>query len=858
MNTRDYSRAFAAVIVVLCSFGAVVRAQAPSTETQTATTPGAASDSGYVDLARRGSGKLRQAINDYLKETGLRVGENPNGLWVQTGQVAVQGMGGAPGWGNNRKLAFVEAQLQAQAALVKSLSIKSTCITLRELFQDDSVLQPQFAEAKGFEERVQSKLEQLSEATIDKALKDLGETPAPIEKLESKRELYRKAVLRSSNQKAFSQVSGFYVLQCFEAVDEENPGKVSVGVVIGRRPNSLGWISLIAKGGGAQGVPRDKPGRSLAERVPQDPKVLYERFGVRVVTDETGQICLIAYGQDSPDVKKGMSPEEIESRIEAAETFAEQDAINALTEFLDASVAWQRRVDEGLRVGRTETSAKVDGVDVTRQDNFEDVIKKLNEKTVRWSSAYIKGVTPYYTWQGNHPEFGNPLVGCVLVWTPATATAAGRFGNSGTPGTGGGYKTTGPTPGVRRSQGEDVPNGNGGGEELRSAQPAPVDTPCDATEAIGVGMDRDNAIIQALENAVRQVCGAAITNTTATERRAETSIADIKLNEVCDEMRATFTSTALLKQDINVRTKGYVTDYRILSEDVEPDGRRIRVRICARVPSFDPKNPRPGAKPTLIVLTPTSRNRGYTILGDRVDSDVLARTLETELTRDLFKQRAFTILERERLAAILGEQVLISSGLTAIREQAKIGKLSAGDSVLVTEIEDVVANQNERVIQLTGARIVKRNASMKINWRIVSVGTGEVLDQDTVAISFDDDGFRQLSARNPGAPVPTVLMAEAVSRMIPDLATRAAPLRISQVVAGKIFLNKGRTSISPGQAFDVFRQGAELRDPNTGASLGRADTKVGTIKVERTENEFSIATVVSGDVTSDDVGSLCR
>ncbi len=845
---------FLAALLMLVVAGGEARARV---QDAASASPGevGAPDSGFVDLAKRGSSKIKQAIADYLDECDLRLGENPNGLWVQTGTAAVAGRGGSAQWGENRKMAFIEAQLLAQTNIIKAIARKNAVLTVRELSTDESMLTPQFMEPEGFEDRLQSKLNQLTEASIDAALKDLGETPPPTAKLESKRDLYRKSLMRVSYSEAYSSVSGFSVLQSFESTDEGDTGKVSVGVVIGRRPNSLGWIGAVAKGGGATGIPRDKPGRPLSERIPRDPSVLFERFGTRLVADENGQVCIIAYGQSAPNITKGTPEDVIDQKLEAAASFAEMDAMNALTEFLDSTVSWQQRQEEGQVQRRTETKSTLGGVEVTGEENVTDMIKKLNEKTVKWSEAIVRGATPYYTWQGNHPDYGNPLVGCVIVWTPEAAAAAGRFNRPGAAGRDG-FKASGGTPGVRRSRDEDVPSGRGPGSD--DAQAPAGNSGCEGTEAVGEGSDREAATLSALKNAVRQSCGVAVESNTVSEKATLTAVADIRVNDACEEMTSAFVSSSLLKQDISVRTRGLIRSYRVVEEWNSPGGTGSRVTVCAEVAKFDPKNPRPGARPTLVILSPECRNDGFSLMGAAVAGREFSAALEAGLSRSILKSKAFSILERQRLSSVLGEQALAASGLADILEQAKLGRLLTADCILVTEIADANAAEEERIIKLTGARLVKRSASATVHWKLISVGTGELLDQDSVVIALDDEGMKGLARQYPGATISSALMSACVERMVSDLVGRAAPLKVAQVVKDKVFLNQGREILKPGQMFTVYRQLEELRDPTTGAQLGRSEERVGVIKVDRCESDFSLALLISGDLADSDVGAICR
>lgn len=63
------------------------------------------------------------------------------------------------------------------------------------------------------------------------------------------------------------------------------------------------------------------------------------------------------------------------------------------------------------------------------------------------------------------------------------------------------------------------------------------------------------------------------------------------------------------------------------------------------------------------------------------------------------------------------------------------------------------------------------------------------------------------------------------ARIAPEVASRAAPLRVAQVVFGTVFFYRGRETLKPGMEFAVYRQGVEMHDPNTGASLGRSPAR---------------------------------
>ena len=125
--------------------------------------------------------------------------------------------------------------------------------------------------------------------------------------------------------------------------------------------------------------------------------------------------------------------------------------------------------------------------------NFVDTI---HEEAKRRALATIKGSSRFLDWQGNHPDHGHPIVGCVVVWSPSTAKAAADAQRGGAAGGVQGYDAKGGTPGVRRSrEDEGAPQGAGATGGAGSIG-------CDGVEAVGVGLDRASAVLAGITGVI--------------------------------------------------------------------------------------------------------------------------------------------------------------------------------------------------------------------------------------------------------------------------------------------------------------------------------------------------------------------
>jgi hypothetical protein len=83
------------------------------------------------------------------------------------------------------------------------------------------------------------------------------------------------------------------------------------------------------------------------------------------------------------------------------------------------------------------------------------------------------------------------------------------------------------------------------------------------------------------------------------------------------------------------------------------------------------------------------------------------------------------------------------------------------------------------------------------------------------------------------------------------------PARAIAVSGAQVTINRGDgTNIAAGQTWGVFRLGEELKDPDTGESLGREETLVGKVRIMSVQPKTAKAEVVEGSGIA--VGDLLR
>ncbi len=265
-----------------------------------------------------------------------------------------------------------------------------------------------------------------------------------------------------------------------------------------------------------------------------------------------------------------------------------------------------------------------------------------------------------------------------------------------------------------------------------------------------------------------------------------------------------------------------------------------------------------GAKPRIAVIGFTN-NSTFTYWGDN-----LGGAAADELTTQLVKSGAFTVVERTQVNAILQEQHFGLSGAVDASTAAEIGKILGVQAVLMGSITQFSVDRKSA--GLGSVRVTYSEAESRMDVRLVSTTTAEIL---AVAEgngkkrmggvgweNFDferefDAGLAQEALRPAVENAVEAIVAEA------DAVAALAPVTAPGEVVGSpedgvVYIDKGEVDgIEVGQRFDVFRVVDEIRD-SAGNVLDQITSKIGVIQVTRVLSQSSICSVVEGEAREGD------
>ena len=363
-----------------------------------------------------------------------------------------------------------------------------------------------------------------------------------------------------------------------------------------------------------------------------------------------------------------------------------------------------------------------------------------------------------------------------------------------------------------------------------------------AQEAItvrGTGQDERDAIKHALTEAICRANGATLESQSTLRQ---------EVRDVVTGVETEFTYQTEENVDIVTASQGHIRRYDLLSS--KPTASGVEVEVRAVVLRFDPDNPRPGSKKTVVVERFTVAPGALQLDSPAEGTEALLSRLQDQLTTRVVRSRKFTVLTRKNLKSIDAELGFLKDREGAPGERVKLGQLLGADYVVSGRIDLLAVHTARETVKLTGYVVESKSAEVRVTMSVYNVGSGAIEWEENYTRNFswsDEELKRDAAFRDDGAIAISMLElgAEDLARR---LLTRTFPPKVMLVDTESevpvFFLNAGDSLVAVGDVFELVRRGAPLVDPDTGDVLGYVDRKIGSLRVIGADLKMSRAQLI--------------
>jgi len=345
------------------------------------------------------------------------------------------------------------------------------------------------------------------------------------------------------------------------------------------------------------------------------------------------------------------------------------------------------------------------------------------------------------------------------------------------------------------------------------------------TEASAWGETQRDATVAALADAVAQVNGRAVAASSSMKRASV---------EVGVDDESSYAWREELASEVADAMRGVVDSYEILA--VEPDGSGWLVTVKAMVARLVSDGSR--RKPLAII--PFTAGRGeVTIFGQGWDSTEASRILTQLLVDKVTGTRRFAVIDREFVEVTQAEASLkVANPLTPMTQLLELANRMVAEYMVVGQLESLTATRTSNYIEMQKREIFTDSAAATITFRVIDVGSDQVKYAGTDVFVLADGEV----PKSGGATAVGTRILEIAAEQITDAMINAIyPLLLVAIDGEVVTLNQGGDTIKVGSIYELYRYGDKIVDPYTRESLGRSETLVGEVTVERVNPKTSLA-----------------
>ncbi len=245
-----------------------------------------------------------------------------------------------------------------------------------------------------------------------------------------------------------------------------------------------------------------------------------------------------------------------------------------------------------------------------------------------------------------------------------------------------------------------------------------------------------------------------------------------------------------------------------------------------------------------------------------------------QLTDALTQSGQFTVLERQTLGDVIGEQDLAASGRTMKSKSARTGKITSAQILVKGAVTEYARSSSgsDTGVSVMGVHVggSKGEAHVGLIIRLIDTTTSEVLVSKRVegkaksggfniglhvaGVGFGTKGFKKTAL----GKATQIAIDSAVAAIADGLKNIPYQGRVILVKGDSVYLSAGsRTGAEIGDVFTVYSLGEELVDPDTGEMLGSEEEKLGKVKIYSVKEKFSKARA-QGSLEGAEKGNIIR
>jgi curli biogenesis system outer membrane secretion channel CsgG len=240
------------------------------------------------------------------------------------------------------------------------------------------------------------------------------------------------------------------------------------------------------------------------------------------------------------------------------------------------------------------------------------------------------------------------------------------------------------------------------------------------------------------------------------------------------------------------------------------------------------------SKKIKIVVAPVRFDAATFVVGNStVPAGAVAQDIHQQILDALANTGRFSVLDREFGSDVQQELDMIATGQAPSEEIAKLGQAMTADVIWVGRISSLAYNRHARRLQTSDRELVSYSGGWAMSQRIVNTATRQIMVSDSAQGEAPSVGPTTLGTAVDGDQILRGMEADMASRVVAAILTRTFPVTVASREGNSVVLSQGGHAVQENGRYELVSMGAEIKDPQTGQSLGRMEAHCCELVVEK-------------------------
>jgi curli biogenesis system outer membrane secretion channel CsgG len=357
----------------------------------------------------------------------------------------------------------------------------------------------------------------------------------------------------------------------------------------------------------------------------------------------------------------------------------------------------------------------------------------------------------------------------------------------------------------------------------------------------GSGITPGAAINDALKIAVMQVNGTRVDAASANLDMVAHATAQVDVQSVQGTDSATATAAVQGQGFANMivtESHGLISSFKVVKlTPPASQGGPYSVDIEAQIAKF--KAPADAGKIKVVIAPMYTNRQSFNIGGRAVPAQDVLNVLHQQLVDALTQTGRFTVLDRQFDGEIQNELDMINSGQTNSNDIAKLGQALSADLVWVGVVNDFSYERHARQLQTSSRELVSYSGGWSMSQRMINLTTRQIFQSGTLQGTAPSIEPTTLGTGFDANSTVKGMEADAVKKTVEAILLRTFPVTIVERDGDNVVLSQGGSALAVGNRYAVYLQGKELKDPQTGQSLGLMESPCCDVVVNRVTPNIS-------------------